>query len=534
MKLGLYIVGALVWVGCSSTTPPAPTTPPRPEFRVGSLLALTDISGSMRSCGCSPELERGGFDRLAPVIAQRKKALGNPPVIHAGPLFYGRGALAPERAAQWDVQPQLIASLAQAAGVDVAGVAALDLLRGTRALRELGRNSKITLLSANVSGFRRFRLYQHGALLFGVVGVTAKPPSGSKARWTEPERPLGQAVKDLHDRGVDTIVLLSDLGLEATRKLAKTVAGIDFALVGGQPAEDEVPANLAQRSGDSHLLHLEREARTLGQLTVRLAPGNSKGVTDASPPSPTDLETLRLRTLRAARTAAAWAAEPENEERAEAARLVGKLLADQATQIGLRMRHAPRVSHFELTSRAIDWDLPQDPAILVKMKAFDARLAQINCSAAGSPPPKPQAGQAHYVGAERCIECHDRAAPTWQKSRHAQAWATLAKGGKTCDRECVACHLTGFRNPGGAFLGHTSGRENVQCESCHGPGSLHAERANGGSGPALFEAPFVRAPGPSECETCHNRKHDPDFDFLAMRPQILGPGHDRIQRSKGK
>jgi hypothetical protein len=102
-------------------------------------------------------------------------------------------------------------------------------------------------------------------------------------------------------------------------------------------------------------------------------------------------------------------------------------------------------------------------------------------------PPVPgleKPGEAKYVGSKKCATCHDTG-PTdayeiWKKSPHSHAYETLVKTAKhpanrQFDGECIVCHTvgfgyqTGFRNEK-----DTPHLENVGCESCHGPGSLHA------------------------------------------------------------
>ena len=52
---------------------------------------------------------------------------------------------------------------------------------------------------------------------------------------------------------------------------------------------------------------------------------------------------------------------------------------------------------------------------------------------------------------------------------------------------------------------------NVQCEACHGPGGVHAEKPRKGYG-------YVQTP--SDCVTCHTRDNSPDFNFAAYWPKI--------------
>jgi hypothetical protein len=61
----------------------------------------------------------------------------------------------------------------------------------------------------------------------------------------------------------------------------------------------------------------------------------------------------------------------------------------------------------------------------------------------------------------------------------------------------------------------------VQCEVCHGPGSIHA--AKGGE-----EKPFaiIRNPKQDLCATqCHTPEHSDTFEYKAYMRDVLGPGH---------
>jgi len=150
------------------------------------------------------------------------------------------------------------------------------------------------------------------------------------------------------------------------------------------------------------------------------------------------------------------------------------------------------------------------------MDTFNEELKQLHLANAGTLP-EPEPGQAVYVGQEECIDCHEETEPFWAADKHPLAWETLEKDGKTFDAGCVSCHVTGYGEAGGSLVGQTKDREDVQCEACHGPGSLHVE-ADG-------EGHIVGDPGEEVCTTCHNAHHSPQFDFKKWKKKITVPGH---------
>ena len=150
---------------------------------------------------------------------------------------------------------------------------------------------------------------------------------------------------------------------------------------------------------------------------------------------------------------------------------------------------------------------------------------QINLANAGKVIPL-QAGQNGYAGNTECAMCHPTAQKIWEESRHAKAWETLVKDDKTFDVECVSCHVTGWQQPGGTALGHTQGKEAVQCEACHGPSSKHAEMGGGES--------YTKKKVPKEvCTTCHNQLHSPKFNYETYQQKIVVPGHGLPQNNGG-
>jgi len=116
-----------------------------------------------------------------------------------------------------------------------------------------------------------------------------------------------------------------------------------------------------------------------------------------------------------------------------------------------------------------------------------------------------------YATEAVCKTCHPAAHAVWSQSRHGHAYATLAKVHKAFDPECLACHVTGWNEPGG-FVSEvdTPGLKNVQCEMCHGPGREHAEAPAPGFGREAKQA----------CARCHVKNHSPRFNFSGYWPKI--------------
>lgn len=88
-------------------------------------------------------------------------------------------------------------------------------------------------------------------------------------------------------------------------------------------------------------------------------------------------------------------------------------------------------------------------------------------------------GDFQYVGVKKCKMCHKgerkgNVYEKWQERAHARAFETLKKKGQEKNPKCLECHTTAF-NQGGYKLGDpdASKFEGVQCESCHGPGSVY-------------------------------------------------------------
>ena len=109
----------------------------------------------------------------------------------------------------------------------------------------------------------------------------------------------------------------------------------------------------------------------------------------------------------------------------------------------------------------------------------------------------------------------------WDATPHSNAYETLEKDFKEYNLECVGCHVTGYGKPGGSTVTFVDGLKDVQCETCHGPGSKHVEEPEK---PGLI----TLEPDPKSCvEQCHHPPHVEGFDPVAKMDLVLGPGHGK-------
>lgn len=134
-----------------------------------------------------------------------------------------------------------------------------------------------------------------------------------------------------------------------------------------------------------------------------------------------------------------------------------------------------------------------------------------------------------------CGNCHVGVQATWKTTKHAQAWADL-QGSGHAQTSCSGCHSVSER---GNSIGHAAGYnvvadpayQDVQCESCHGPGFTHA------SSPTLSNVPLasihVDTALADGCGGCHTGTHEPFVDQWVQSAHGSGPGYSHAAATAG-
>lgn len=132
---------------------------------------------------------------------------------------------------------------------------------------------------------------------------------------------------------------------------------------------------------------------------------------------------------------------------------------------------------------------------------------------------EPPAGAAQFLGyssiADKktvCGNCHVGKQAEWQGTHHAHAWETLTKSG-AMQTLCEKCHsvsamgnVVTTENVG--WVATKSERyQDVQCESCHGPGLTHVTNPDANNKPLATIA--VDTALDRGCGECHSGTHRP-------------------------
>ncbi|HIA04763.1 MAG TPA: hypothetical protein EYN66_23195 [Myxococcales bacterium] len=441
----------LLWsTGCTPPTSQLKKTQIKSDQ--ATIVTFTDLRGTLKPCGCSPDLRKGGVDRIAHHVDGIRESTPDALVLHAGNLLLDDEGIPKERKEQVALRTKTLAASLKVIGIAAATLGEHDLAQGLDWLTEKLTDIDMPIVATNVEGpqwaamSKPYFLLRSGPVRVGVIGLLPPGPQVTNALEA-----ATRACAKLREMGADVIVALSSLGLRYGKKLMRKKVDIDLIVAAGQTLKS--------------LVSSEIESIGQGQLIQSHVQGGHIGVTTVHLPK--------------------------------------------------KPNTTPKFA-YQLTS--LDWKRPSHEGVKTLMTNYDKALKTINLKSAGTLPElKP--GQASYVGVDACLECHEEVQRFWKRDKHSHAWETLVKDGKTFDLECVSCHTTGYGIAGGSILGALKNLTDVQCEVCHGPGSIHAEDGEAAS--------ISKTPKESLCVTCHNPKHSTRFKFKTYRKRLIVPGHGR-------
>ncbi len=525
MKGWIGLVAAVALAACSSKSEvksdkPPPLPPPgKPSF---TLFALAEVRGQIGPCGCTSD-PLGDISRTSQLVAEARAA-GPTLVLDAGSLLYSKSPVPAHLAAQEELKADLLVKTYQEElQVGAIGLGPADLAQGIGKVRVPRQAVNVT---AEGLVLEPPKVITVGAAKVGVFGVVAEG-AFEGVQIGEPVAASKAAISTLRQQGAQIVVALIQAKTRKDGvKLMRDIGGIDITIAGlghATPEPDRVEAE-AQKVEDGWFIvpanrgqvvsKIEVTLRGEGKLNDAIGPALAaqRGLVLTSEINALDLDIKRIEADPQADAAFL------KQKRAERAALVSErdTLAKEPLAIP---KSGP---YFTLAQTRIAKALAcatdvQDDIFGYFRAAGDANVK----AAADQPVMAPAKGQASYVGNAACEDCHDDATQFWEKTVHQRAWETLEERGQQFDYDCINCHVTGWEQPGGSNLAHNENLRDVQCETCHGPGSIHV--AAGGE-----EKTFTvwRAPPKEMCaQQCHTPEHSDTFQWEAYMRDIVGEGH---------
>jgi hypothetical protein len=478
-----------------------------------------DVRGTLEPCGCTSD-PLGDVARYAALVRAAERS-GPTLLVDGGGLSFPESASAREKAAN-DLRAKFLGKTLQALGPFAAGLADTDIGagHGEVAPRRLAVNfsKSPAIVPSEVKTIGDVRVG-----IFGVADPALAARVGGKAE--DPVPAAKREVARLRGAGAELVIALVPLDRPTARRLARAAAP-DIVVLGrqvgnGQPRAEQV--------GSTFLVAAAEELARVGRIDFVLrGPG---ALTDAGGPDAAALRRVEIdaaasrldEELKRWSSTSTAGGDPDfiATKRRERAAL------DEEKKALERPWTPPATGNY-FTNRLIPLrrSLARDDKTASEMRRLDGQIAAVNLR--NAPPPAPrEPGRAYFVGDAKCGACHKEALAFWKKTVHADAWQTLVEVGKQNDYKCTGCHVTGYGQVGGSSLGHTDHLRDVQCEVCHGPGSIHVAEKG------LEEPSSVHKEAPaSTCTGCHTEQHSDTFQYEAYLRDILGAGHGSAARDK--
>ncbi|MEL7367280.1 MAG: UshA-like (seleno)protein [Myxococcota bacterium] len=493
--------------------------------RVAEIYFTTEVAGYVEPCGCTTK-PLGGLPRLASVVRSGRH---DRILVDAGNLLFPPKGIDDVTRAQHLLKADLLARAYRRLGASALNVAAADLSEGAGFLKLLQREGATPFVSANVRPVgdhgpevARSYLRTVGRVKIGFTGATLPESLTGIDQMTALEYApvVGAEVRSLQERGADVVVVLAHMSEPLAQELARTVKGIDLILRAPGTSIESKPV-APSRVGQTVIAEAGSQGQYVGRVTLALGPDRPKALLfDEGDRRHRRKQSMLERKIRAFQTQLeAWQDDPA---KAAVVATKQKIITRLKAQLAAPPPPVvpPSSPYVRVEQIALTDEIKSDPSLNAALKSYYGQLQAMNAEKGDPAKCAPKPELATYVGTAKCAGCHPDAFAFWKKTKHAAAWKTLTKDNKQYDLTCVGCHVVGYQKPGGfCRVKDVSGFEDVGCENCHGPGSIHAE-----SGDA--SAIVLKSTEATCADQCHVPEHSDAFNYSTYLRQVTGPGHE--------
>lgn len=530
------LLAALLWSSCATRSS---------ELGQSDLLLLytSNVHGYIEPCGCVAG-QIGGVDRIAAYVRDQREEHPDALWIDCGDLVSEEVEHDPATEQQLRLKARALFDVWGRTGCDAFALGDTEVALGILRTKTLAEKYGVPVICANLVDrdgepvFPPYRILESGGKRIGVFSVLASNLQLPIVNQTIPVNVArmvaeqGYELQSWRERAnevaaelreqCDLVVFASHAGFGRNREFAAGDVDVDV-IVGGHFGSSE--RETYWEDGTPVLVAVVRGSR-VGRVEwwwrdedayfeERVTPVDVSEWVGAK--SSFDVEDFAWRDLVGREEALGteeWELERRHHDRErERHRHVLHLLGEPPA--GNLFSHFAMPMHFGLPRSEMALDVVDE--YHEDLKAFWTERG-----VEGMDPDKTR-----YVGPEACADCHTAQYEFWKSTRHSRAFSTLAATDQEMDAECIGCHTAGYQQPGGFQMPNRyPGRENVQCESCHGPARAHLL-----GGRSYVRAGALHLSGTARCSECHNHEHDPDFeDEVGLRlplvtcPPLEAPG----------
>lgn len=523
IPIAAIAASSVSFLACEGCKGGGERTPVAPAFESNSptarLYFVSDPAGALEPCGCVKD-QLGGLDHLAAWIAGERTKAPHYALVSAGPLFFMDPEISADRRGQDLAKADALAKSLATLHLAVFAPGKNDFAAGPEELVKLTKASGADLLLANAEGAvpiqKNGAIREINGIKFGFIG----------ASLFKEGLPIHEAVRgaatELKKQGAQVLVAVLATGRGEAKRVADAVPELAAIVVGspGGRGEANTKTPPAERVGNVVIAETGNHLQTVVALDFFVKATDQKSLVfdSASIDREQKVADLTRRIDDLKKKIEAWEKDPLISKADLDARKADltKLQAEKAGAGAAVSAAAGSYVRYEI--REVRETLGSEPQIKSELASYYKTVNEQNkiAFADRKPPPVPR-GQASYVGIEACTTCHEEPRKVWDGTHHAKAYKTLADQSKEFNLDCVSCHVTGYEKPGGSTVTAVSKLKDVQCEVCHGPGSLHA------ANPKV--KPIASRPSEEVCLSCHHPPHVIEFDAKAKMSEILGPGH---------
>lgn len=511
--------------GVASTEPVA--APSAPTLR---LYLLSNVSGALEPCGCSKD-QLGGATHLGAFLASERERVKDSLVVGAGPFFFQDPTVSGDKQQQTLWKAEALAQAAAKLPLAAWAPAANDFAGGASAFEGFAKSSNTTFLAANVSGSSALspsRIVDVAGIKVGLVGVSELKQAGLTV--TPSAAAMAKEVAALRKDGARLVIGLAAMPRGDALRMIDEVKELDVLVVGKTTEKGDLndQPKPPTQVGSTLVVETSNHLQTVAVLDVFVnepagATGRIQLVDGGGLARAEQLIELSQRVRDLEHRINGWEKDKNVSpaDLAERKRDLDRVRGEKA-KLEATVDPTPAQSFFKYGLVEVREKLGEEPGVAGVVSGYYKRVNDHNKEHfAGRKPPAAEKGEAAFVGVDKCSTCHAEERAVWDKTPHAQAYASLQKKFVEFNLDCVSCHVTGYEKPGGSTVTEVAELKDVQCEVCHGPGSLHAEAPK-------EKGKILAKPEPRTCVSeCHHPPHVEGFDPVSKMALVLGPGHGR-------